>query len=317
MYLVTGATGFVGGAVARALINKGEGVVLACREAPKASVERYGSARWCMVSGIGGKTEWREALAGVRSVIHCAGIAHGASKGMSMSLDDYREVNVEGTIRLASQAEAAGVRRFVFVSSIGVSGCRSPIALTEDMPPSPHDAYSTSKLEAERRLFELSRRSGLEVVVIRPPLVYGPEAPGSFAQLVRWIRRGVPLPLGAVRNRRSFVALTNLVDLLILCGDREVSPRAGNEVFFVSDGEDVSTALFIRRVGAAAGCPARLVAVSPVALEWVAKACRKSQLADRLLGDLRVDLTKTKSVLGWHPMVTMEEELSDVFSRRG
>ena len=113
------------------------------------------------------------------------------------------------------------------------------------------------------------------------------------------------------------MALTNLVDLLILCGDREASPRAGNEIFFVSDGDDVSTALFIRRVGAAAGCPARLVAVSPVALEWVAKACRKSQLADRLLGDLRADLTKTKSVLGWDPVVTMEEELSDVFSRRG
>jgi lipopolysaccharide/colanic/teichoic acid biosynthesis glycosyltransferase/nucleoside-diphosphate-sugar epimerase len=226
----------------------------------------------------------------------------------------YREVNVLGTLRLAQQAAAAGVRRFVFLSSIGVNGNQSAASFTEADTPRPNGAYAMSKYEAENALFELAAQTRMEVVIIRPPLVYGPNAPGNFGSLVRWVQSGLPLPLGAVNNQRSLVALDNLVSLVLMCADRVRSPQAANQVFVVADGHDVSTTTLLRKVAQAAGCSSRLLPVLPSLLRVGATVLGKRAEADRLLGNLQVDATKARSLLGWRPVVTMDEQLTTMFS---
>jgi nucleoside-diphosphate-sugar epimerase len=230
-------------------------------------------------------------------------------------LAEYRRVNVDGTLALARAAAQAGVRRFVFVSSIKVNGERTPPgrAFRADDAPAPADAYGVSKWEAEQGLFALSRETGMEVVVIRPPLVYGPGAKGNFAALVRWVARGVPLPLGAVRhNRRSLVGLDNLVDLIVTCLDH---PGAANEVFLAADGEDLSTADLLRRVGRAMGHPARLLPVPVWVLQAAAASLGKRAVAERLLGSLQVDGSKAGELLGWEPPCMVDEGLRRAVKR--
>jgi nucleoside-diphosphate-sugar epimerase/lipopolysaccharide/colanic/teichoic acid biosynthesis glycosyltransferase len=319
--LITGAIGFVGQAVSQALLQAGQPVVAAVRQLPaEVAQPRYPSDAtrvapiWQVVGPINAQTDWQGALQGVQTVVHCAARAHVMREQAADVLAAYREVNVQGTLRLAQQAAAVGVRRFVFLSSIGVNGNHSTTPFTEADAPKPHDAYAVSKLEAENALLELAAQTGMEVVIIRPPLVYGPNAPGNFGSLVRWVQRGLPVPLGAVHNQRSLVALDNLVSLVLLCADRERSPQAANQVFVVADGEDASTTTLLRKVAQAAGCPSRLLPVPAWLLRAGATLLGKRAVADRLLGNLQLDATKARTLLGWRPVVTMEQQLAAMFA---
>jgi len=251
------------------------------------------------------------ALTGVTVVIHAAARVHVLQDGSENPLAEFRKVNVLGTLQLAKQAAAAGVRRFLFISSIGVNGnetCARPFSVMDE--PKPQSDYALSKYEAEEGLRALATQTGMEVVIIRPPLVYGPGAPGNFGSLLRWLNRRVPLPLGAATaNRRSFVALDNLVDLILTCMDH---PAAANQTFLISDGEDLSTADLLRRLGQAIGRPALLFSL-PTALLWAgARLLGKTEMAHQLLGSLQVNIDHTRRTLGWTPPVAVDEGLRRV-----
>lgn len=316
MILLTGATGFIGRAISAALLANGTSLVHAVRARHGQATPAAEGLRWVAVGDINALTDWQTPLVGVHTIVHCAARAHVLREQATDALAAFREVNVAGTLRLAQQAAEAGVQRFVFLSSIGVNGNQTHVPFDEAAPPHPHDAYAVSKLEAEQALLALAAQTGMEVVIIRPPLVYGPGAPGNFASLLRWVHRGLPLPLGSVHNQRSFVALENLVSLVLLCADRERSQLAANQVFVVADGEDVSTSTLLRKVARAAGRPSRLL---PVPASWLragASLLGKRAVADRLLGNLQVDATKARTLLGWRPVVTMDEQLAKMFEHK-
>ena len=298
--LVTGATGFVGQALLGELGRRGHRVIPAVRRI-------VGLPHEVLVPDMSAQADWCAALTGCNAVVHLAARVHVMRDDTADPLAEFRRVNVEGTLNLARQAVAAGVRRFVYISSIKVNG-ESGIYCERD-DPAPQDAYAQSKMEAENGLMALARSTAMEVVIIRPPLVYGPGVKGNFAALVRWVRRGVPLPLGAVENQRSLVALDNLVDFMALCVDSGRSPLAANEIFVISDGEDVSTAALLRRVARVYGAKARLLPVPPGWLRFGARILGKAAAADRVLDSLTVDSSKARDLLGWRPMVTMDDQL--------
>ena len=223
-------------------------------------------------------------------------------------LTEFRRVNVQGTLNLARQAAAGGARRFVFVSSIKVNGeaTRPGERFTAEDAVAPLDAYGISKMEAEQGLRQIGQQTGMEVVIIRPPLVYGPGVKANFASLMRAVQRGWPLPLGAVHNQRSSVALDNLVDFIITC---ITHPQAANQTFLVSDGQDLFTTELVRGMVQAAGVPARLLPVPVWALQAGASLLGKGDAAQRLCGNLQVDISKARSFLGWVPPVSVEEGL--------
>lgn len=223
-------------------------------------------------------------------------------------LDEFRRVNVQGTLNLARQAAAAGVKRFAFVSSIKVNGESTQLGapFKADDVPAPNDAYGLSKMEAEHGLREIALQTGIDVVIIRPPLVYGPGVKANFAAMMRWLRRGAPLPLGAIHNQRSLVALGNLVDLIVTC---LMHPAAANQTFLVSDGEDVSTTELLRRMGNALGREARLLPVPASWLKMTAALLGRQDVAQRLCGNLQVDISKARTLLGWRPPVSVGEGL--------
>lgn len=223
-------------------------------------------------------------------------------------LAEFRRVNVEGTLQLARQAAKAQVRRFVFVSSIKVNGewTEPGRPFLADALPDPRDPYGISKSEAEQRLRNLAEETGMEVTIVRPPLVYGPGVKANFMALMTWLVRGVPLPLGAIHNARSLVAIDNLVDLIVTCVDH---PAAANQTFLVSDDEDLSTADLLRRMGRALGKPARLVPVPQRLLTLGAMVLGKPGVAQRLCGSLQVDIAKTRELLAWNPPVSVDEGL--------
>ncbi|MDZ5739551.1 UDP-glucose 4-epimerase family protein [Pseudomonas asiatica] len=303
--LVTGANGFVGGALCRVLAA-GEAFV------PRAAVRRANSApagiRAASVGDLHGSTDWTQALVGVDLVVHASARVHVMKETASDSLAAFRRVNVEGTLNLARQAVAAGVRRFIFVSSIKVNGEVSQPGrpLRADDVPEPQDAYGVSKLEAEQGLRQLAAATGMELVVIRPVLVYGPGVKANFHSMMRWVQRGLPLPFGTLDNRRSLVFVGNLVDLVITCIDH---PQAANQTFMVSDGEDVSLSQLLRALGHALGRPARLVPVPGAWLRLAAGLLGRRDLAQRLLGSLQVDITKNRQLLGWNPPYSLEQGL--------
>jgi len=238
----------------------------------------------------------------------CAARVHIMNDLSADPLAEFRQVNVAGTVALARQAVQAGVRRFVFISTVKVNG-ESTLPgqpFTADDVPNPSDPYSVSKLEAEEGLRRISRESGLETVIIRPVLVYGPGVKANFLAMMRWMKRGVPLPLGAIHTRRSLVALDNLVDLIMTCVRH---PLAANQIFLVSDGEDLSTTALLRRVARSLDRPARLVPVPPRLLGFVASLLGKGDMAQRLCGSLQVDIDKTKALLDWAPPVSVDEGL--------
>jgi nucleoside-diphosphate-sugar epimerase len=245
----------------------------------------------------------------VDQVVHLAARVHIMNEKCSGQLAEFRRVNVEGTLNLARQAAAAGVRRFVYLSSIKVNGefTQEGRPFTADDAPAPEGHYGVSKYEAEQALRQIAADTGMEVVIIRPPLVYGPGVKANFESMMHWLARGVPLPLAAVtQNRRSLVALDNLVDLIMTCLSH---PAAANQTFLVSDGEDLSTAGLLRRMGAALGHPARLFYVPPSMLKLGSQVANKPGIYQRLCGSLQLDITKTRRLLGWTPPVSVDEGL--------
>ena len=307
MILVTGATGFVGGALVRRLTagRAFNGVVAAVRR--KAAAWPEGVLQ-VQVGDLLPTTDWGAALQGIDAVVHCAARVHVMQDDASDPLQAYREVNVSGTLNLARQAAQAGVRRFVFVSSIKVNGeaTHPGEPFTADEAPAPLDPYGVSKLEAEQGLRTIELQTGMEVVIVRPPLVYGPGVKANFAAMIRWVARGIPLPLGATHNARSMVALDNLVDLLITCVKH---PAAAGQTFLVSDGEDVSTTELLRRTAQAMGRKVILLPVPTFVLEWGAALFDKRAVVQRLCGSLQVDIAKTRHLLGWTPPVSVDEGL--------
>ncbi|MFN9526650.1 MAG: UDP-glucose 4-epimerase family protein [Pseudomonadaceae bacterium] len=304
--LLTGATGFIGDALLRYLSTAGACVVAAVRS----SGTRRFSERVFEVGDISADTQWGSALEGITVVVHTAARAHISQEVSSDPLTEYRGVNVEGTLNLARQAAIAGVKRFVFISSIGVNGNINVRPFTALDVPYPVEPYAHSKWEAEQGLWRIQQETGMELVIIRPPLVYGPRAPGNFGSLVRWVGKGIPLPLGAIHNRRSLVGIDNLVDLIVRCIDH---PAAVNQVFLAGDGRDLSTTQLLRLVGDAMGRPARLIPVPAGVLKLSAALLGRKAMAQRLLGSLQVDISQTCETLDWQPPFTVEEGLRRCF----
>jgi UDP-glucose 4-epimerase len=305
MILLTGATGFVGRALCAALIKGGPIRIVvrnAAGESPADGVD--------VVRGeLSATADWSAAMAGVVAVVHCAARVHVMNDDAVDPLAEFRRINVEGSLQLARQAAAAGVRRFVFLSSIKVNGEQTDPGrpFTADQAPGPLDPYGISKMEAEAALRALARETGMAVVIIRPPLVYGPAVKGNFLAMMRALWRGIPLPLGAVTaNRRSLVALDNLVDLIVTCIDH---PAAANQTFLVSDAEDLSTAALLRRMGQQLGRSARLLPVPVGVLRLAATLLGRPGIAQRLCGSLEVDIDKTRHLLGWSPPLSVDEGL--------
>ncbi len=301
--LVTGANGFVGRALCAAAVARGmavRGITRALGDLP-ISVENFA------VGGIDGNTDWQDVLTSCEVVVHLAARVHVMQETAADPLAEFRRVNVQGTLNLARQAAAVGVRRFVFISSIGVNGAETfQQPFTAQDRAAPHSPYAVSKYEAELGLQALAAETGMEVVIIRPPLVYGPGVKANFAALLRAVQHGWPLPLGVVHNQRSLVALDNLVDLLVTC---ITHPAAANQTFLVSDGEDVSTTGLLRRMGQAMGRPAHLIPVPVSWLKLAAAMVGKPDVAQRLCGSLQVDIEKTRRLLGWAPPLSLDEGL--------
>lgn len=245
----------------------------------------------------------------VEQVVHLAARVHVMNDKSSDPLVEFRRVNVDGTANLARQAAAAGVKRFVFLSSIKVNGEFTEVGqpFTADAVPEPKDPYGVSKYEAEQLLRHIASAAGMEVVIIRPPLVYGPGVNANFESMMRWLARGMPLPLAAVtNNRRSLVSLDNLVDLIVTCLSHT---KAANQTFLASDGEDLSTADLLRRMGVALGQPARLINLPEVLLKVSATLLNRPGVYQRLCSSLQVDIAKTRQLLGWEPPVSVDEGL--------
>lgn len=300
--LVTGANGFVGRTLCRTLRGRGIPVV--------AAVRRAGRADETPVGELTGATDWHAALVGCASVIHLAARVHVMNDGATDPLQAYRLVNVEATLQLARQAVEAGVKRFVFVSSVKVNGesttGRAPYRASD--VPQPCDPYGQSKMEAEAALFALGRESGLEIVVVRPPLVYGPGVKANFLSLIKLVQRNIPLPFGRAGGYRSMVALDNLVDLLITCATH---PQASGQVFLVSDGHDLTVADLVRMIGRAMAKNVPLLPVPPGLISAMANMLGKSSVTDRLFGSLQVDIGATKERLGWTPLVTPQAAINE------
>ncbi|MBF8669040.1 SDR family oxidoreductase [Pseudomonas putida] len=306
--MVTGATGFVGAHLLKSLIALERFDAVPCVRRNMSGA--LGMDNAVLVGDINGTTDWKEALSNVDVVVHVAARAHVGKEPVADPLILYRQVNVEGTLNLARHAAKAGVQRFIFISSIGVNGNANTRPFTVNDGPDPRDPYAKSKWEAEQGLWEVQQKTGMEIVIIRPPLVYGPGAPGNFGRLVTWVERGIPLPLGAIHNRRTLVGIDNLVDLILHC---TCHPAAANQVFLAGDAEDLSTTALLRQVAIAKGRSARLIPVPARLLELLLILLGKRAMAQRLLGSLQVDITRTCELLDWKPPYTVKEGLARCF----
>jgi len=303
LMLVTGATGFVGKALLKRLQHDAQFRIRAAVRSEQsvlgAGVERV------VVGDLTPDIDWTTALHDVDVVVHLAARVHMMRDTTTDPLAEYRRVNRDATLSLGRQAAQAGVRRFVFVSSIKVNGesTTAGAPYRADDLPAPVDAYGISKREAEDGLLQLVDKTRLEVVVVRPPLVYGPGVAANFLKLMQLVKLRLPLPFGRIGNRRSLVALDNLVDLLLLCS---AHPAASNQIFMVSDGNDLSITDLIRLIAKSMGRPSILLPVPEKLMLWGARAIGKPDVANRLLGSLQVDISAAQKILGWQPIVSPE-----------
>lgn len=304
--LITGATGFVGKAVTKTLLSLNYHVVATVRS-EKNSLPL--GLQKIIVDNLSATTNWSSAFETVSVVIHSAARAHVMSDTATNPAAEFCKVNTDGTLRLARQAAKAGVKRFIFISSIKVNGEKTK----PDNPFRPDsnfiskDPYGLSKYNAERGLLALAQEMEMEVVIIRPPLVYGPGVQANFASMMGWIKKGRLLPLGtAVHNKRSLIALENLVNFIIHCIDH---PKAANEIFLISDGEDVSTSELIRKVAKAFNKKILLLPVPITWMKFIAKLINKEEMINRLFDSLQVDSSKARDLLGWKPIISMDDQL--------
>jgi len=340
--LVTGATGFIGKALVQAMTKQNFNVIAGIRKQssseasildgsidngnyyfkPGAYKIPYASSQnKCCTSlqaikqvelgDLSSVTDHTVALQGVDVVIHLAARAHIMHDTASDPLAEFRKINTTGTLNFAIQAANAGVKRFIFISSIKVNGemTTNGIPFQVEFPTPPTDPYALSKYEAEHGLLSLAKNTGMEVVIIRPTLVYGPGVKGNFAVMIKWLLTGIPLPLGMINNQRSFVALDNLVSFIMLC---ITHPRAANEVFLISDGEDVSTTQLLQKIARAFNKRALLLPIPVICLQLTARLIGQSDKAGRLFNCLQVDSSKASDLLGWHPVISMDQQLKKI-----
>ncbi len=305
--LVTGASGFVGKSLTVQLLRQRHSVRVAVRSS-------IGGAKAAVVVGdIDGDTDWAEALRDIDVVIHLVARVHVMTERSVNPLAEFRKVNVEGTQRLAESAARLGVKRFVYVSSVKVNGEQTTLPYTELNEPNSQDAYGTSKWEAEQVLQKISTETKMEVVIARPPLVYGAGVKGNFAQMIKVLHKGIPLPLASVKNLRSLIYVENLVDALILCATH---PAAVGQTYLVSDGQDISTPDLLRKLSNAMGKPAKLLPCSPIFMRFTGRLFGKSNQVDRLLDSLQVDSSKIRRELDWKPPFTLDEGLQATVSNK-
>ncbi|HZX48774.1 MAG TPA: SDR family oxidoreductase [Nitrospirota bacterium] len=321
---VTGATGFVGKMLCRSLVERGYHVSGTVRSPEKIGLLPK-KMEYRVVEDIGPETDWAGALDNVDAVVCLAARVHVMEETCTDPLNEYRRVNTYGTERLAYMAAKAGVRRIIYLSTIKVNGEKtpppypSPIKVEgkkigereyfrEDAVPAPQDHYAISKWEAEQILGRIAGETGIEVVIIRPPLIYGPGVGGNFMRLLDWVHKGVPLPLSRVSNKRSLIYLGNLVDAIITCIDNK---DAAGEIFLVSDGADISTSDLIRMIARAMGKRPGLLPFPLPLLKGIGRVSGKSAEIERLTGSLCIDSSKIRKVLGWKPPFTMEEGIRE------
>lgn len=301
--LVTGGNGFIGKAICENLKKKNCTINITSR---KDLVSNFKDLRFYKINEIDENTKWSQALDKVSCLIHCAAKTHVMKKSKKNSLISFRRVNVQGTINLAKQAAACGVKRFIFLSSIKVNGERTDksIKFKYNDIPKPEDSYGVSKWEAEKGLWKISKETGLEVVIIRAPLVYGPAVKGNLRRLIKLIQSGIPLPFSLIKNQRSLVGIDNLVDLIIHCIDHH---KASGNIFLVSDGKDLSTPDLVRGIASSIELSARLFPLPLIILKFFGLILGKKLEIDRLIGSLRIDNSYTKETLNWTPPLSVEE----------
>ncbi|MEA3406388.1 MAG: NAD-dependent epimerase/dehydratase family protein [Pseudomonadota bacterium] len=332
-YLVSGATGFVGQALTQSLTSQGHEVHALVRNTPAklpkgatpftaefskeginhdTSLSDSDNARQALLI-----SQLLNALKEVEVVIHTAARVHVMNETTTDPLSEFRAINRDATLLLASLAAQAGVKRFVFLSSIKVNGENTAFGspFTADDTPNPSDPYGLSKLEAEQGLFELSQKTAMEVVIIRPPLIYGPGVKANFAVMMKWVKLGIPLPFASVNNRRSLVALDNLIDFIELCASPTLSPKAANEVFLVADATPVSTRTLLQTIAKAYGQKARIWPFPVTIMRMGAALLGKKALSERLFGNLELDASKNKKLLSWQAKTSMMQQLQKMVGK--
>jgi len=303
--LLTGATGFIGKALVAELIQQNFHISIIVRQKTNLFPDEV---KQFVVGDFESNPDFSTSLAEIDCVIHLAGRAHVIDKAKASLLDEFRKVNTELTLNLAKQAVTARVERFIFLSSIGVNGNQNTQPFLEIDIPNPQEPYAISKYEAEQGLINLAKNSNLEVVIVRPPLVYGNNVPGNFGRLVQWAgsRIILPLPLGAVNNARTLIAIDNLVSFIITC---TLHPKAANEVFLISDDDSLSTTQLLKKIAKAFNKKALLLPIPVSWMVFVAKLLGKEADAVRLFSSLIVDSSKARDLLEWYPVTTMDEQL--------
>ena len=302
--LVTGANGFVGKSLCAELLQQ----KFAVRTAVRSLNKQVDYVERALIGTIGAETNWTAALKDIDIVIHLAARVHVMNDKALNPLEEFRQVNVESTLALAVQAAKAGVKRFIFISSIKVNGEFTVLdkPFTVQDAANPQDVYAISKYEAEQGLLLIARKTGMDVVIIRPPLIYGAGVKANFASMLKAVKQGIPMPLGAVYNKRSFVYVGNLVSLMVCCIEH---PAAKNQLFLVSDGHDLSTTELLQACARALGVKSRLLPVPQNLIEACATLLGKQSLAQRLCGNLQIDISKTYALLGWQPPITVADGL--------
>ncbi|OIN94872.1 MAG: hypothetical protein AUJ48_04315 [Deltaproteobacteria bacterium CG1_02_45_11] len=305
--LITGADGFIGKALCAEMVSRGWKVRASVRSRNK--IRSISQEIEIIETGsIGPDTEWAHALDNVESVVHLAGRVHVMEDSSSDPLSEYRIVNTAATEKLARSAASSGVRRFIFMSTVKVNGEGRGVPYCEDDIPGPSDPYGISKWEAEKIIKAIANETGMEAVIIRAPMVYGPEVKANFLRLLKAVDRGIPMPLYGIKNKRSMIYLGNLVDAIVTCINH---PKAAGQTYLVSDGEDVSTPELIRRVAIALGKPSRLFPLPAPILRFTGKIFGKTDAVERILGSLTINSAKIRNELNWQPPFTMQQGLKE------